>query len=74
MINTETLLETMEQAILSIKTHKDTVISIIKNLQAEYDKKKKELFDIKMQLPEIFTYVKQLQTLDSKLRNELAIK
>lgn len=72
MTNTETLLETMEQAILSIKTHKDTVISIIKNLQAEYDKKKKELFDIKMQLPEIFTYVKQLQTLDSKLRSELA--
>lgn len=72
MTNDQILLEIMEKTINTLQSNKNAVISIIKNLQNEHEKKKKELMAIKEQLPKTFIYVKQLTTLDQKLRQQLA--
>lgn len=73
MTHDEVLLEIMEKTISTLESNKNIILSIIKNLQSEHEKKKTELLDIKNQLPKIFTYVKQLRVLDHKLRHELAL-
>lgn len=72
MRNNQLLLEIMEKTISTLDSNKETVVSIIKNLQAEFEKKKLELIDIKSQLPKVFSTVKEFTVLDKQLRLKLA--
>lgn len=72
MIAENTLLEIMEKTILSLKTNKDSLMDIIQNLRSEYEKKKLELNEIKLKLPQLMVESKRLTVLDRQLRNELA--
>lgn len=72
MTHDEVLLEIMEKTIATLESNKNSILSIIKNLQSEHEKKKAELLDLQNQLPKIFTYVKSLKAVDNRLRQKLA--
>lgn len=73
MADHKTLLDIMEKTIFTLEANKNTVVSIIKNLQLEYEKKKQELLTINAQLPEVFAEVEHLSLLDKQLRQKLAL-
>lgn len=63
----------MEKTISNLESNKSSVVSIIKNLQKEYERKKAELMQIKTELPLLFNQVAQLKKSDQVLRQKLAM-
>ncbi|MGB5823928.1 MAG: histidine kinase [Proteocatella sp.] len=72
MDNKELLLEIMEKTTASLEVNKDSVISLISNMQSEYEKKKQELIDIKKQIPVFIDNLNRLTNLDRHIRQKLA--
>lgn len=72
MDNKELLLEIMDKTIASLNVNKDSVISLIENMQSEYEKKKQELLEIKKQVPLLIEQVNKLTVLDRDVREKLA--
>lgn len=71
--NKELLLDIMEKTIASLELNKDSVISLIENMESEHDKKKRELMDIKRRIPIFLDEVKRLARRDSLMRQKLAL-
>lgn len=71
--NKELLLDIMEKTIASLELNKDSVISLIENMESEHEKKKRELMDIKRRIPTFLDEVKRLAHRDSLLRQKLAL-
>ncbi len=71
--NKELLLDIMEKTISSLEVNKDSVISLIENMQSEHEKKRKELMDIKRLIPIFLDEVKRLTHRDSLMRQKLAL-
>lgn len=71
--NKELLLDIMEKTIASLELNKDSVISLIENMESEHEKKKKELMDIKRRIPIFLDEVKRLARRDSLMRQKLAL-
>lgn len=72
MDNKEQLLEIMEKTISSLEVNKDSIMSLIGNMQSEYEKKKQELVDIQTKIPLIMNDVKKLKAMDTEMRQHLA--
>lgn len=70
--NKELLLDIMEKTISSLEINKDSVISLIENMQSEHENKKKELMNIKRLIPIFLDEVKTLTRRDSLMRQKLA--
>lgn len=73
MTTDNNLLKIMENAISSLKTNKDTLMEIIQDLQMEYEKKKLELSEIKVKLPQCMLDSKRLAAVDKQLRQALVV-
>lgn len=71
--NKELLLDIMEKTISSLELNKDSVISLIENMESEHEKKKKELMNIKRRIPIFLDEVKRLAHRDSLMRQKLAL-
>lgn len=67
------LLDIMEKTIASLEVNKDSVISLIENMQSEHENKRKELMDIKRLIPIFLDEVKRLAHRDSLMRQKLAL-
>lgn len=63
----------MENAIASLKDNKDTLMEVIQDLQLDYEKKKLELHEIKVKLPQCMLDSKRLMAQDKQLRQELLL-
>ena len=72
MDNKGQLLDIMEKTISSLEVNKDSMMSLIENMQSEYEKKKQELTDIQIQIPLLMEEVKKLTAYDTQMRQRLA--
>lgn len=72
MDNKEQLLEIMEKTISSLEVNKDSIMSLIGNMQSEYEKKKQELIDLQIKIPLMMDDVKKLTVQDTEMRQKLA--
>lgn len=68
----ELLLEIMENTIGALDENKDSVVSLIHNMQNEHEKKKQELNNIKEAIPKLVEKTEDLTYKDRKLRQELS--
>ena len=72
MDNKGQLLDIMEKTISSLEVNKDSIMSLIENMQSEYEKKKQELTDIQIQIPLLMEQVRKLTVHDTQMRQRLA--
>jgi len=72
MDNKKLLIDIMEKTTASLEINKNSVVSLIGNMQSEYEKKKQELLAIKKQIPILIDHVTKLTQSDRQMRQTLA--